>query len=739
MERHGVPPRAYPLLAALRGDPSDNLPGVPGRGGEDRGQAREHLRRPRRHLRPPRRADAEAAPEPGRARGPGAAQRRGHPAGARRAARRRRRRPRPGRVGRRRGEAGVRRAASCARRGSALAPILGGDGRGGAAAVPPAARAPPTVDLGRGDRGVGPGRRRGGRRRASAPRPRPRRPWRWHRCGPATPGAARWWGWPSAPPLAAGWRRRAAEGRRRRPPVVARRGAARPTRRCSAPSATVVGPGGAAAGGPRVEGAHADASCRPGSTSPSLALDTAVVAYLLDPSSGRYRLEDVVRGAARAWPSTPRSRRARPASSPSTGPAEVEVSTLAARNAVALGLLVRAHARRARAGRARAPARRRRAAAGAGPGPHGGGRASRVDPAELRRIADGLDRRVRPLEAEIHELRRRDVQRQLDAPAAHRALRRARAHPGPEDQDRASPPTPDAREAARPAPDHRRPAPLPRGGEAALHLRRDACWPRWPPTGASTPPSARRWPAPGGCRRTGPTCTTSRCAPRRAGSFREAFVPADGLPPAGGRLRPGRAARSSPTCPSDPGLDRRLRRRGATSTAPWPPRVFGVAPEDGDPRPAQSRPRWSPTAWPTAWRPTASPSAWRSSRREAAADPRRATSAPSRSVQAYMDRTVVEARSRGYTETLFGRRRPAARPALVQLPAAPGGRAPGHERRHPGPGRRPLQGGPGPARRATSRRSSCRRGLVLQVHDEVLVEVPAEEEAVAGDLDRGGR
>ena len=32
VERTGVPPRLYPILAALRGDPSDNLPGVPGVG-----------------------------------------------------------------------------------------------------------------------------------------------------------------------------------------------------------------------------------------------------------------------------------------------------------------------------------------------------------------------------------------------------------------------------------------------------------------------------------------------------------------------------------------------------------------------------------------------------------------------------------------------------------------------------------------------------------------------------------
>ena len=32
VERTGVPPSKYVLLAALRGDPSDNLPGVPGVG-----------------------------------------------------------------------------------------------------------------------------------------------------------------------------------------------------------------------------------------------------------------------------------------------------------------------------------------------------------------------------------------------------------------------------------------------------------------------------------------------------------------------------------------------------------------------------------------------------------------------------------------------------------------------------------------------------------------------------------
>ncbi len=59
----------------------------------------------------------------------------------------------------------------------------------------------------------------------------------------------------------------------------------------------------------------------------------------------------------------------------------------------------------------------------------------------------------------------------------------------------------------------------------------------------------------------------------------------------------------------------------------------------------------------------------------------------------------------GYTRTAFGRRRPLPDLDSPQLPGAPGGRAPGHERRDPGPGRRPVQGGPGPAGLATWRSS----------------------------------
>ena len=84
-------PASTPPLPAVRGAagrPVRQPARRPGRGREDGGQAHQHLRRPRRHLRPPRRADAQAADQPGRARGAGPAERRGDAAGPRRAGRR---------------------------------------------------------------------------------------------------------------------------------------------------------------------------------------------------------------------------------------------------------------------------------------------------------------------------------------------------------------------------------------------------------------------------------------------------------------------------------------------------------------------------------------------------------------------------------------------------------------------------------------------------------------------------
>ena len=65
------------------------------------------------------------------------------------------------------------------------------------------------------------------------------------------------------------------------------------------------------------------------------------------------------------------------------------------------------------------------------------------------------------------------------------------------------------------------------------------------------------------------------------------------------------------------------------------------------------------------------------------------------SVKAYMEATVTEARNRGYTETLFGRRRaiPELQSDRVQVRQAGG--APSNERRHPRVSGRYFQGGAG--------------------------------------------
>ena len=60
-EKTGVRPALYPQYAALRGDPSDNLPGVPGRRREDGRQADQPVRRARRDLRQRRQADARSS------------------------------------------------------------------------------------------------------------------------------------------------------------------------------------------------------------------------------------------------------------------------------------------------------------------------------------------------------------------------------------------------------------------------------------------------------------------------------------------------------------------------------------------------------------------------------------------------------------------------------------------------------------------------------------------------------
>ena len=98
-------------------------------------------------------------------------------------------------------------------------------------------------------------------------------------------------------------------------------------------------------------------------------------------------------------------------------------------------------------------------------------------------------------------------------------------------------------------------------------------------------------------------------------------------------------------------------------------------------------------------------------------------------VRAYMDRVVAEARDRGYTETLFGRRRliPELQSGSYQVRAA-------GERQAMNAG---IQGLAADIFKVALVRLDARleplarTRLVLQVHDEVILEVPPEEEQAA--------
>ncbi len=102
-------------------------------------------------------------------------------------------------------------------------------------------------------------------------------------------------------------------------------------------------------------------------------------------------------------------------------------------------------------------------------------------------------------------------------------------------------------------------------------------------------------------------------------------------------------------------------------------------------------------------------------------------------VRAYMEQTVAEARSKGYTVTLFGRRRP-----LPDLNSPNRNLRMAAERQAMNAG---IQGLAADLFKvalvrldAAFAEQQLRSRLVLQVHDEVLVEVPEAEEAAVGAL-----
>ena len=218
------------------------------------------------------------------------------------------------------------------------------------------------------------------------------------------------------------------------------------------------------------------------------------MAYLLDPGEGKYLLEDlalrylVARGARRPTPSRGHARlrrRRRRSTRPAAAPrsllplADTLAEALEARELTDLyERFERPLVRGARA-RWRTPAS-----------------ASTVE--FLDELRHGARRRsATTLDARDPRARGRGVQRELHAAAAHDPVREARPHAGEEDEDRAVDRRRLAAEDGRRPPDRRGPAALPRGREAAQHLRRRAAAADRAPTAASTRRSSRPTRRPG--------------------------------------------------------------------------------------------------------------------------------------------------------------------------------------------------------------------------------------------------
>ena len=248
----------------------------------------------------------------------------------------------------------------------------------------------------------------------------------------------------------------------------------------------------------------------------SLELDTAIAAYLIDPAENRYALGRPPRplhgrlaaGRRRArGPARPRRRRHRRRASAPPAPA-LAVSRLAP--ALDRGARQAGHARALR--RDREPARRAcwpawRTSASASTPPSCAG-STTASPTECQRLA-----------GEVYAVAGREFNLNSPTAAAPDPVRRARPGAPEAHQDRLLHRRRVAREAARPvARVHRPAAVVPRGREAAVHLRRG-------PAGGGGARRAHprhvqpdRRPHRPAVVATSRTCTTSRCAPRRAAS-----------------------------------------------------------------------------------------------------------------------------------------------------------------------------------------------------------------------------
>ena len=294
-----------------------------------------------------------------------------------------------------------------------------------------------------------------------------------------------------------------------------------------------------------------------------LVMDTAVAAYLLDPSTGDYRLGavvDALGGEAGTADPIPAGQLALDGPVDGGAAAAAEEAALVGRLVDPLRVRLEEEGLLTLFDEVELPLVRvlaRMEVAGI-----------RVDTAELQRIADELVGDCQRLETEIQALAGHEFNVNSTPQLRTVLYDELGLTPGRKTKTGYSTDAATLETLRDDAPRRRRAPALPRGGEAALHLRREPAGRGGRRTAGSTPRSARRWPGPAGSPRSVRTSTTSRCAPTRGGGSAGPSCP----PRAGSSWWPTTtrsSCASSPTSRATPAWSRPSG-PGPTSIAPWP-------------------------------------------------------------------------------------------------------------------------------------------------------------------------
>ena len=234
-----------------------------------------------------------------------------------------------------------------------------------------------------------------------------------------------------------------------------------------------------------------------------------------------------------------------------------------------------------------------------------GGRRRQDGPVPARRDHGARARPHRRARRRDHPPGRRPVHHRLAAAAGRGAVRAPRPRHGAEGQDRVLHRRPRAARPARPARDRPGGRGVAGAHQAAQHLPRAAPGPPRPghrPAPHDLQPAGGRH-RPALAARTR-TCRTSRCAPSWAAEIRSCFVAEEGCRLARRRLLPDRAAPHGVAL-RRAGAARRATTAARTSTASPPPRS-PASPSKRSPRSSASAPRRPTSASCTGSRPSAS-------------------------------------------------------------------------------------------------------------------------------------